>query len=62
MEFSIEQKQRLQKVLFPKGVEISEGKLGTAAISPVFNALQPNHGQNPNLVGPLGFEPRTKRL
>ena len=33
MEFPLEQKQRFQKVLFPQGVEFSEGKFGTPTYS-----------------------------
>jgi site-specific DNA recombinase len=40
LECSAEQKQRLQKVLFPNGMTYSNGTLGTTEISPVFRMLE----------------------
>lgn len=61
-EFSLEQKQRLQKVVFPEGVTFSEVGFGTAATCLFFNLLQQPQPQKASLVGPAGFEPATKGL
>lgn len=46
MECSVEQKQRLQKVLFPGGVTYSKGTFGTTEVSSVFRVLQLVSSQN----------------
>ncbi len=51
LELSLDQKQRLQKVLFPGGLSFSsERGFGTAAISNVFNALQHFEGGKSSLA------------
>ena len=57
MEFSLEQKQRLQQVLFPQGIRFSEGSFETPVTSLAFKYLQDNSSQKSNLVSPTGFEP-----
>jgi site-specific DNA recombinase len=58
VEASIEQKQRLQKLLFPSGVTYSrERGFGTAEIAVIFRLLQAVGGQKSREVSPTGFEP-----
>lgn len=57
-ESSSEQKQRFQKVLFPKGVSYSPGgQFGTAETSVIFRLLQALPGQKSKEASPTGFEP-----
>lgn len=57
-EASIEQKQRLQKLLFPSGVTDSrERGFGTAEISVIFRLLQALPVQKSRVASPTGFEP-----
>lgn len=57
-EASIDQKQRLQKVLFPRGVTWSkDGGFGTAETSIIFRLLRAVPDQKSRVVSPTGFEP-----
>jgi len=56
-EASLEQKQRLQGVLFPGGVTFLEGTFGTAKTCIAFNLLQTSTPPTDALVSPTGFEP-----
>ena len=49
-EFSLEQKQRLQRVLFPEGVRFSDAGFGTAATCLIFNLLQQPEAQKTSLA------------
>ena len=58
VEASLEQKQRLQKVLFPQGVSYSpDGRFGTAETSVIFRLLQAVPSENTREASPTGFEP-----
>jgi site-specific DNA recombinase len=58
VESSPEQKQRLQRVLFPKGVTYSPGSgFGTTETSVIFRLLEPLPAQNEREASPTGFEP-----
>ena len=57
LEASSEQKQRLQRVLFPKGVTYADGTFQTAETSLIFRLLQVLPAQKVNKVSPTGFEP-----
>jgi site-specific DNA recombinase len=57
VEMSLEQKQRFQKVLFPKGLSFSEGKFGTAETCIFFNMIQESAAPNSEVVSSTGFEP-----
>jgi site-specific DNA recombinase len=59
LEFDLDRKQRLQKILFPEGLSFADGRFGTAATSFVFNDLTARFGQESGLVRPVGFEPTT---
>ena len=54
---SLDQKQRLQGVLFPGGMTFSKGNFGTAKTCIAFNVLQAPILPNDALVSPTGFEP-----
>jgi hypothetical protein len=56
-EYSLAQKQRLQRILFPEGVTFSERGFGTAATSLMFNLLQQPEGEKTRMATPTGFEP-----
>ena len=56
-EFSSDQKQRLQNVLFPQGVTFTSGVFGTAVTWPFFKHLQKPDGQKSNLATLPGIEP-----
>lgn len=52
-----EQKQRLQQVLFPKGVTYSEGNYRTGITCLLFSGVQSNETQKEGLVALPGIEP-----
>ena len=56
-EYSLAQKQRLQRILFPEGVTFTESGFGTAATSLIFNLLQQPEGEKTRMATPTGFEP-----
>ncbi len=57
-EASLEQKQRLQKVWFPRGVTYSQdGRFGTAETSVIFRLLQALPTEKSSEASPTGFEP-----
>ena len=56
-EYSLEQKQRLQQVLFPEGVQFADGGFRTTATSLIFNLLQQPQPEKTRMATPAGFEP-----
>ncbi len=56
-EFSSEQKQRLQKVLFPEGVSFESGEFRTAATCPLFKLLEQPEAEKSCLATLPGLEP-----
>ena len=56
-EFSSDQKQRLQKVLFPEGVRFENGVIQTAATCCVFKLLPEVQGEKSSLATLPGIEP-----
>ena len=56
-EFSSDQKERLQRVLFPEGVTFAKGEFGTAVV-PLFKLLEKPEGENSSLATLRGLEPR----
>lgn len=55
---TIENRQRLQQVLFPDGLVYSkQDGFGTTPTSSAFNALADFHTSESNLASPMGFEP-----
>jgi len=62
-EASLDQKQRLQKVLFPQGVTYSpDGVFGTAETSVIFRLLQVLPTEKAREASPTGFEPVSRGL
>lgn len=57
IQASLEQKQRLQKVLFPAGIVLDAGAVRTPITSSFFSYLGEISGQSAHLVSPTGFEP-----
>ena len=58
MRASLDQRQRLQKVLFPTGVAYSEeGGFGTALTPSIFSMLREFRPEDSSLASPTGFEP-----
>ena len=55
-EASLDQKQRLQGVLFPGGMTFSEGNFGTMKTCIAFNVLQAPTLPNEALVSPTGLD------
>ena len=57
-EFSSDQKERLQMVLFPEGVMFAKGEFGTAVVCPLFKLLEKLEGEKSSLATLRGLEPR----
>jgi len=57
VEFSLDQKQRLQQVLFPKGVTYRDGEFGTGETSMIFRLLHVVASTGEREASPAGFEP-----
>ncbi len=57
VESSLEQKQRLQKTLFPGGVEFDGKQFGTVSTPLFFNLLERDLDDDYGLASPTGFEP-----
>jgi hypothetical protein len=58
VEASLDQKQRLQKLLFPSDVTYSRNaEFGTAETSVLFRLFQALPGGNSEVVTPMGIEP-----
>src|SRR5215831_13512334 len=60
--FSLDQKQRLQKVIFPEGLVYFPEGFGTAVTSPIFSILEAEGTLKTNLAPQVGLEPTTLRL
>ena len=56
-ELASDQKQQLQKVLFPQGVTFSDGIYKTTEICLIFNLLQEFKGEKTSLATLPGIEP-----
>ncbi len=57
IQCSPEQKQRLQQVLFPAGVEFADRVYRTSETPLMFSLLQPDEAKEEVLVAPPGIEP-----
>jgi len=49
-EYSLEQKQRLQEVLFPQGVQFLDGSFRTAVTCLIFSMLQQSEAQKERMA------------
>ena len=56
-EASPDQKQRLQKVLFPEGLTLADGAFRTGATCPHFKFLEKPEGEKSSLATLPGIEP-----
>jgi site-specific DNA recombinase len=57
-EFTLGQRQRFQKIVFPEGLTCERsGRIGTAVTSPVFKYLSAIQDEKACLVAPTGLEP-----
>ena len=56
-EAPAEQKQRLQRVLFPEGLRLKDGRFGTAVTCLAFTQLPESTAFENDLASPPGFEP-----
>jgi hypothetical protein len=56
-EFSSEQKQRLQGVLFPQGVSFADGIYKTTETCLIFKLLEESEGKKTSLATLPGIEP-----
>jgi site-specific DNA recombinase len=61
-ELPLEKKQRLQRTLFPRGLEFKDGLYGTAETSMVFYDLGGKTIEKEDLVAPTGIEPVVSSL
>ena len=57
IDLPLEQKQRLQKIVYPNGITFLDGEFGTAETSPVFNLLGEFAATESTVVAPTGVEP-----
>lgn len=57
LDAQIEHKIRLQKLVFPDGVEYKDGKFSNPKLSPLFELIGTLGAKNVNLVTPPGIEP-----
>jgi hypothetical protein len=60
-KYSFEQKQRVQKLLFPEGVTFSESGFGTTATSLIFNLLQQPQPEKARMATPAAPKVRPAR-
>ena len=56
-EASSDQKERLQKVFFPKGVTFADGSYGTSETCPFFNLIPRNEAEKNGMATLPGIEP-----
>jgi hypothetical protein len=57
VQLSLAQKQRLQQVIFPRGVQFEDGVYRTAETSMVFFELEAGQSRKAGLVALTGIEP-----
>ena len=63
VQASLDQKQRLQQLFYPRGVAFDGIRFNrTAATAPLFKYLEPSAGSRESLVGADGIEPSTPRV
>jgi site-specific DNA recombinase len=60
-EMSTDQKQRFQQVLFPEGVDFTDGNYRTTATCLMFSGLEPKQPEKEQLVALTGIEPVSRR-
>jgi len=55
MEATAEQRPRLQRALFPEGLRLRDGKIGTAVTCMAFTQLGTIEGHDSDVASPTGF-------
>ena len=58
----LDEKQRLQQVLFPEGLSFDGEKFGTAVTCLAFKKLDGNGGSESGMASPPGFEGKLQEL
>jgi hypothetical protein len=53
----LSQRQALQRALFPEGVRLEDGRIGTAATCLAFRELRAFQDDESRMASPTGFEP-----
>ena len=61
MELQLDQKQRLQKVLFPEGLKFDGQEFGTAVTCLAFKQFRGSGGSGSNLASPRGNSNLSRR-
>jgi hypothetical protein len=60
-DYSLEQKQRFQQMVFPEGITYEKNSgCRTNSLSVIYELLSESQIQNANLVAPRGIEPRLR--
>ena len=59
---SLDEKQRLQRALFPEGIEFADGICRTGSTGLLFSGLEKVQVENERMVGPCGLEPQTSTV
>jgi site-specific DNA recombinase len=62
MEATAEQRPRLQRALFPEGLRLRDGRIGTTATCMAFTQLQPIEGHDSDVASPTGFSKPDRRI
>ncbi len=57
MEATAEQRPRLQRALFPEGLRLRDGRIGTAVTCMAFTQLEAIEGRDSVLASPAGIAP-----
>jgi hypothetical protein len=61
MEATAEQRPRLQRALFPEGLRLRDGRIGTAVTCMAFTQLEAIEGHDSGVASPTGFARGWKR-
>ena len=62
LDAPFESKIKLQRLIFPLGVEYANGQFSNPKLSPLFKLIEIFATENVSLVRAAGFEPTTKGL
>jgi hypothetical protein len=63
VQASLDDKQRLQQLVFPEGIAFDGNRFNrTAATAPLFKYLAPSESADEKMVSRVGIEPTTRRL
>ena len=62
VEYGLDQRQRLQKIVFPNGLTYQNGAFGNTIASPIFRAFQHVKTPKKQMVDDTGLEPVTSSM